>query len=184
MRLKLRGVWPDLADEAAVLSVAPDGNNARGWVGWKPFANMKMWVQGVECMCVGPYTYELDLNCLGFIGEKGKRREITAGSDIVSAENIKDPDGGPWKKHQASVRSVGIEIMYVQEAVPDTTAVGRPLDPELPPGVSANPWINLEEPTKHYPHGWILEARPYEQLVNATAFLVRDRFRFQDDVTP
>ncbi len=184
--LELMGIFPEASDTDIHLTV-PDNNNIRGWTGYQPFAELKMWANSVQFDRRGQNVWIAHLACQGMLNpNRPKLRRIQGGGEIMQAGPISIPGG--WRERvQVIQRTISVEQCYFQETIPDTTAVGQNASPDDAPTPPPNFFSSLpaDHAVYHTPNGWVLMSRDYETLPGVTnAFLVRDSFIWEHEISP
>jgi hypothetical protein len=194
MAVELVGVFPGLNAAQVAISKVPDemdmgpgtSRSSTGWPGYQPLAEAQMWCQEAEIECLGQGLFLAKLSCLGLLAPKGAARRVDAGSETQYASNIAIPGG--WRENIMSMeRTLQIEISYLTTTEPDTSVVGTNQTPPDAPPTPLSVWTSLpaEKALYHFPHGWVLAARPYETLAGVTGvWLVRDIYHYIQEISP
>lgn len=155
----------------------------------RQLAGHTMWVRKSSASGVVPGMWKLDVDFQGMLGEAIRYTRKTdanvqqsAGSDVL----LTTPGGYPFNYPDTPISLLvseaapTVRTSYVTTTAPDLTKVGQTVyaaNP-LPPGYPALPdapetgWTSLPDPQWVYPSGWVLDARPSDEIRNEAGVAV------------
>ena len=153
----------------------------------------KFWIVSARPQRVAAGFWLAEVSCKGWAATKPAKIRVGASAESQSGKNVIAPaPGGGYGNYQnlqTRENTPTVSVSYLAEnlnTTSNTASVGRPF--ALPAGltvdVAASVWDTLNNPTYHWPNGWLLVSSEQDRLPGTAVGLVTDNYHFQRAFSP
>lgn len=181
----MRDSWLVRMDSAGIdPQLVVDAHFARG----AQISGKNMWIVGSTGRCRGPGIFVIEVTSMGLLSTRGYKVRYGAASEMQQKDNV--IVSGVNRPHLATRESaVTAELEYILfGSASSLTAVVGTTGGSLgswAPTVRSSIWAGIDDPTYHYPNGWVFDAADMENLPGlTTVWLAKEHYAYQYPYSP